>query len=201
MSGREGVFAGDDPFDLLRRWMDEAKLSEINDPDAAALATVDESLLPNVRMVLLRIVGTNDVVFFTNYTSTKAKEIEGAGKAALALHWKSLRRQVRVRGPVAKESGELADDYFASRSLGSRLGAWASDQSSPLSSRQELEDRLAHVTETHGHTPPRPDFWGGYRLSPIEMEFWRDGEHRLHDRFVWRRATPNDQWNVTRLFP
>lgn len=201
MQDRSGIFAGSNPFLILQRWMDEAKLSEINDPDAAALATVDISGLPNVRMVLLKAIEENSVVFFTNYTSTKAQEIESSGKAAMVMHWKSLRRQVRIRGGVARATQQISDDYFASRSLGSRLGAWASDQSSILASRQELKDRLTEVKSIHGEHPSRPDFWGGYRMSPVEVEFWCDGDHRLHDRFVWRKNKRGDGWSVSRLFP
>lgn len=201
MQDKSGIFAGSNPFVIFQRWMDEAKLSEINDPDAAALATVDTSGSPNVRMVLLKAIEANSVMFFTNYTSTKAQEIESAGKAALVMHWKSLRRQVRLRGSVARTTQQMSDDYFASRSLGSRLGAWASDQSSILISRQELEERLTEVKSTHGEHPSRPDFWGGYRMSPVEIEFWCDGKHRLHDRFVWRRSQSSDAWSVSRLFP
>lgn len=207
MSDRGGIFAGDDPFAIVRRWMDEAAAVEPNDPDAIALATVDGEGMPNVRMVLLRGIedaadgGTGGFVFYTNYGSQKAREIDVNGKAAFVLHWKSLRRQIRVRGLVEREDGPTADAYFASRSLQSRLGAWASRQSQPLSSRSALMAEVARMTAVHGTAPTRPPFWGGFRIRPLEIEFWADGAFRLHDRFRWRRATLRDPWEVTRLNP
>lgn len=201
MSDRSGIFAGDDPFALARGWLTEAEISEPNDPNAIALATVDETGLPNVRMVLLKEIEAAAFVFYTNYGSVKAREIDGSGKAALVMHWKSLRRQIRVRGLVAREDGPQADAYFASRSLKSRLGAWASHQSQPLSSRTALMVEVAKVTAEHGHAPTRPPFWGGYRITPLEIEFWADGAFRLHDRFRWSRAGPEDPWSVARLSP
>jgi pyridoxamine 5'-phosphate oxidase len=202
---RSGIFAGDDPFDLVRAWLAEAAASEPNDPDAIALATVDADGLPNVRMVLLRSVdGQGDdgsFVFYTNYTSRKGREIEGAGKAAFVLHWKSLRRQIRVRGSVQREDGPQADAYYASRSLKSRLGAWASQQSQPLSSRGHLMAEVAKMTATHGTNPPRPPFWGGFRIRPVEIEFWADGAFRLHDRFRWTRHPSGHGWSSERLNP
>ncbi len=201
MTDRTGIFAGDDPISIIRRWMDEARHTELNDPEAAALATVNSAGLPNVRMVLVKTIEDGGLLFFTNYKSAKARELDSAGQAALVMHWKSLRRQIRVRGSVERESGKIADDYFASRSPGSRLGAWASVQSSALSSRQVLESRLAEARSMHGTDPRRPEFWGGFRLTPLEVEFWRDGEHRLHDRFVWRRSCSGAGWTVGRLYP
>lgn len=201
MSDRTGIFAGDDPFDIARRWLAEAEQSEINDPNAIALSTVDESGMPNTRMVLLKEVETTAFVFYTNYESTKAREIEGAGKAAFVAHWKSLRRQIRVRGHVTREGGAQADAYYASRSLKSRLGAWASAQSRPLDSRASLMAKVARITAQKGTNPERPSFWGGYRITPIEIEFWADGAFRLHDRFAWRRDGVDAAWVVTRLNP
>lgn len=198
---RDGIFAGDDPFAIARRWLDEAVPKETNDPNAIALATVDASGLPNVRMVLLKDIEAAAFVFYTNYGSAKAQEIEGAGKAAFVMHWKSLRRQVRVRGVVSREEGEQADAYFASRSLKSRLGAWASQQSQPLASRTTLLAEVAKITATKGPNPPRPPFWGGYRIHPLEIEFWADGAFRLHDRFRWQRETLEDEWEISRLNP
>ena len=140
-------------------------------------------------------------MFYTNYDSAKAVEVEQAGKAAFVMHWKSLRRQVRVRGIVEREDGPQADEYYASRSLKSRLGAWASQQSRPLSSRSALMAEVAKVTATKGTNPPRPSFWGGFRIIPNEIEFWADGKFRLHDRFVWRRADRKENWKITRLNP
>ncbi len=201
MSDRSGIFAGDDPFELSKSWLKEAEAGEINDPNAAAFATVDASGMPNVRVLLLKDIEADAFVFYTNYTSAKAQEIEASGKAAFVIHWKSLRRQIRARGLVSKEDGPAADEYYQSRALGSRLGAWASHQSAPLSSRAELEARLEEVKETHGDTPQRPPFWGGFRLIPLEMEFWVDGPNRLHDRFRWRRNEASEPWEITRLNP
>ncbi|MFN3846563.1 MAG: pyridoxamine 5'-phosphate oxidase [Paracoccaceae bacterium] len=198
---RSGIFAGDDPFALARRWMGEAEASEPNDPNAIALATVDLSGMPNVRMVLLKDIEDDAFVFYTNYGSKKAQEIEAAGKAAFVLHWKSLRRQIRVRGVTEREEGPQADEYYASRSLKSRLGAWASQQSQPLSSREYLMAEVAKLTLTKGTNPPRPSFWGGFRIRPVEIEFWADGAFRLHDRFRWTRGSSLEQWEIQRLNP
>ncbi len=198
---RDGIFAGEDPFAIARTWLDEARGTEPNDPDAIALATVDANGLPNVRMVLLREVEAASFVFYTNYTSRKATEIEAAGKAAFVMHWKSLRRQIRVRGLTSREDGPQADAYFASRSLKSRLGAWASQQSQPLSSRTALMAEVARVTAAHGINPARPPFWGGIRIVPLEIEFWADGAFRLHDRFRWSRPDPQSAWTIQRLNP
>jgi pyridoxamine 5'-phosphate oxidase len=202
MTERSGIFGGDDPFAIARSWLAEAEASEINDPNAIALATVDpDSLLPNVRMVLLKEIEEAAFVFYTNYESAKAGEIERAGNAAFVMHWKSLRRQIRVRGAVTREEGPQADDYFRSRSLKSRLGAWASRQSRPLESRAALMAEVARMTALHGTAPNRPPFWGGFRIAPVEIEFWADGAFRLHDRFVWRRSSPGAEWEILRLNP
>jgi len=201
MSERSGIFAGDDPFGIARAWLAEAEASEPNDPNAIALSTVDAQGLPNVRMVLLKEVEDAAFVFYTNYDSRKAAEIEGAGKAAFVMHWKSLRRQIRVRGIVTREDGPKADAYYASRSLKSRLGAWASQQSQPLASRTALMAEVARRTAEFGTNPPRPPFWGGFRITPVEIEFWADGPFRLHDRFRWERASPEDTWEIKRLSP
>jgi pyridoxamine 5'-phosphate oxidase len=201
MSERSGIFAGDDPFAIARSWLAEAEKTEVNDPNAIALSTVDASGMPNARMVLLKDIEDGAFVFYTNYGSAKAQELDGAGKAAFVMHWKSLRRQVRVRGTITREDGPQADEYYASRSLKSRLGAWASRQSQPLKSRTSLMAEVAKVTAQHGTAPTRPPFWGGFRLVPSEIEFWADGAYRLHDRFVWRRANPSESWEITRLNP
>ncbi|AAV95409.2 pyridoxamine 5'-phosphate oxidase [Ruegeria pomeroyi] len=201
MSDRTGIFAGDDPFAIARDWLAEAERSEPNDANAIALATVDASGLPNVRMVLLKEIEPAAFVFYTNYESAKAIELEQAGKAAFVMHWKSLRRQLRVRGTITREEGPQADDYYASRSLKSRLGAWASRQSRPLSSRAALMAEVAKITAAKGPNPPRPPFWGGFRLTPVEIEFWADGAFRLHDRFVWRRNSAGESWVIQRLNP
>ena len=201
MEKRTGLFAGNDPFEIARNWLAEAVAAEVNDANAMALSTVDADGLPNARMVLLKGIESDAFVFYTNYNSAKAQEIDAAGKAAFVIHWKSLRRQIRVRGTISKEEGPLADDYYASRSLQSRLGAWASDQSKPLASRGALMAKVAKVTATKGTNPARPPFWGGYRITPVEVEFWADGAYRLHDRFVWRRADTYSEWATSRLNP
>mgnify|MGYP006192855947 FL=1 len=207
MSDRSGIFAGDDPFAIAQRWLEEAEATEINDPNAIALSTVDAQGLPNARMVLLKEIEQpqgaeqGGFVFYTNYGSAKGREIEETGKAAFVMHWKSLRRQIRVRGITSREDGPKADAYYASRSLKSRLGAWASDQSKPLSSRAHLLAQVAKIATAKGTNPLRPPFWGGIRIHPLEVEFWADGVFRLHDRFVWRRNERDTAWTVERLNP
>ena len=200
-TGGSGGVAGGDPSELEKLWMAEGETSEINEPSAIALATVDADGMPNASMVLLKDVEDAAFGFYTNYTAKKAQEIDGAEKAAFVMHWKSLRRQIRVRGHVTKEDGPQADEYYNSRSLKSRLGAWASDQSKPLASRASLMAEVAKVTAKMGANPTRPPFWGGYRITPIEIEFWADGEFRLHNRFRWTRAAPDEPWDVVRWNP
>ncbi len=201
MSDRDGIFAGDNPFEIIRSWMAEAESSEPNDHNAVALATVDGGGLPNVRMVLLKDVEDDGFVFYTNYEGVKASELDAAGKAAFVLHWKSLRRQIRVRGTVSREDGPQADAYYNSRSLKSRIGAWASEQSKPLTSRSSLMANVAKITAQKGVNPERPPFWGGFRIKPVEIEFWADGAFRLHDRFRWTRTASGEDWIVDRLNP
>ncbi|MCL4187221.1 MAG: pyridoxamine 5'-phosphate oxidase [Rhodobacteraceae bacterium] len=206
MGERGGIFAGEDPFAIARAWLSEAEASEPNDPNAIALATVDADGLPNVRMVLLKAIdadgrGDGGFVFYTNLESAKGREIAATGRAAFVLHWKSLRRQIRVRGTVTPAGVAEADAYFAARSLQSRLGAWASRQSRPLESRMALMAEVARAAARFGASPPRPPFWGGLRIRPAEIEFWADGAFRLHDRFCWRRAAETGQWHVERLNP
>ena len=203
---RSGIFAGESPFVLAQTWLDDATRSEPNDPNAIALSTVDPTGLPNIRMVLLKEIETTGAgggafVFYTNYGSVKAQEIEAAGKAAFVMHWKSLRRQIRVRGLVVREDGPQADAYYRSRSLQSRLGAWASHQSQPLASRATLMAEVARQTAKRGPMPARPPFWGGYRILPLEVEFWADGAFRLHDRFRWSRDSIDQPWEIGRLSP
>lgn len=201
MTELTGIFAGDDPFEIARRWLVEAEASEPNDPNAIALATVDSDGLPNMRMVLLKEIADDGFVFYTNYDSAKGQELAASGKAGFVMHWKSLRRQIRVRGTVIRQDGPEADAYYASRSLKSRLGAWASQQSRPLSGRAALMAEVAKVSARYGLNPPRPPFWGGFKITPLEIEFWADGDFRLHDRFVWRRTDTSASWSVTRLSP
>jgi len=198
---RSGIFVGDDPFALAQKWLEEAANTEPNDPNAIALSTVDADGLPNARMVLLKEIESDAFVFYTNFGSAKAMEVEATGKAAFVMHWKSLRRQVRVRGEVSRVNGDQADEYFNSRSLQSRLGAWASEQSKPLESRANLMAKVAKLAVSKGMHPPRPPFWGGFRIVPVEIEFWADGAHRLHDRFKWHRLHPQADWVVERLNP
>ncbi len=201
MSDRAGIFAGDDPIALAKSWLAEAEAREVNDANAMSLATVDADGLPNVRIVLLKDIEADAFVFYTNYESQKAEEIAYSGTAAFVLHWKSLRRQIRVRGRVEKEDGPKADAYYASRPLESRIGAWASAQSRPLAVRSDLEAEVARTAEIHGESPARPPFWGGFRIFPAQIEFWADGAHRLHDRFQWRKSREGEMWTVTRLNP
>jgi pyridoxamine 5'-phosphate oxidase len=198
---RDGIFAGDDPFAIARAWLAEAEPREVNDPNAIALATVDAEGLPNVRMVLLKEIEDDGFVFYTNHGSAKGREIAATGKAAFVLHWKSLRRQIRVRGMTERVEGPQADAYFASRALQSRLGAWASRQSEPLASRGALVAEVAKVALREGPDPRRPPFWGGIRIRPVEIEFWADGAFRLHDRFRWTRPGPRAPWVIERLHP
>ncbi|MEP3675790.1 pyridoxamine 5'-phosphate oxidase [Sulfitobacter sp.] len=198
---RTGIFSGDDPFALARDWLALARTEEINDSNAMALSTVDPDGMPNVRIVLLKEIEEGAFVFYTNFNSVKAHELDSSGKAAFVMHWKSLRRQVRARGLISRVDDAKADKYYNSRSLKSRLGAWASDQSQPLDCRETLENALEVATQKYGDTPPRPPFWGGFRLIPLEMEFWADGDARLHNRFKWVRDTIETPWRVTRLNP
>ena len=197
----EKLFAGEEPFTIFRRWLEEARETEINDPDAIALATVDKEGLPNVRMVLLRIIEDDAFVFFTNYGSKKAQEALLTNKVAFNIHWKSLRRQIRVRGIVEKEDGMIADKYFSEREVGSQTAAWASKQSETLTDRQELIERWQSYKNQFEKNVGRPDFWGGIRIKPIQIEFWADGQYRLHDRFLWERELGEKSWRVRRLYP
>lgn len=203
MADRSGIFAGDDPFAIVRSWLAEAEKTEPNDPSAIALATADTDGLPDVRMVLLKSVDGSGLdgsfVFYTNYESAKGNQLHENPKAAFVMHWKSLRRQIRVRGRIAREDGPEADAYFASRALQSRLGAWASRQSRPLKSRAALLAEAARQGMFHGKNPPRPPFWGGFRLHPTQIEFWADGEFRLHNRFLWEKR--EGEWHIGRLSP
>ena len=197
----EKLFVGEEPFTIFRRWLEEARKTEVNDPDAIALATVDKEGLPNVRMVLLRIIEEDAFVFFTNYGSKKAQEAFLTNKVAFNLHWKSLRRQIRVRGHVEKEDGIIADKYFSEREVGSQTAAWASKQSETLTDRQELIERWQSYKNQFEKNVVRPDFWGGIRIKPVQIEFWADGQYRLHDRFLWERKLGEKSWSVRRLYP
>jgi pyridoxamine 5'-phosphate oxidase len=201
MTNKSDIFFGDDPFQIFKRWFEEAATTEINDPDAIALSTVDLAGLPNIRMVLLREIEDSSFVFYTNYGSVKSKEISNNQRAAFVWHSKSLRRQIRVRGHVEKENGRMADLYYQSRSIKSRVGAWASVQSQPLQSKSDLLEQVEYFEKKYGDSPDRPPFWGGWRIKPLEIEFWADGDARLHDRFRWSRNSLENTWDVQRLNP
>jgi pyridoxamine 5'-phosphate oxidase len=190
------------PEPLFSAWLDEAERAEINDPNAMTLATVDASGMPNARVVLLKGVDDRGFVFYTNFESAKGKELFGNSKAALCFYWKSLRRQVRVRGTVETVSTPEADAYYATRPRGSRIGAWASPQSRPLGSRAELKEAVARFEkEFEGMNPARPRYWSGFRVIPLEIEFWQDRPFRLHDRIVFQREVAETPWTKTRLYP
>jgi pyridoxamine 5'-phosphate oxidase len=191
-----------EPFELFAAWLEAAEKSEPNDPNAMALATVDADGLPNVRMVLLKAADPSGFTFYSNAESAKGEELRANMKAAAVLHWKSLRRQVRLRGPVALVDDAEADAYFASRPLQSRIGAWASQQSRPLESRFALETAAAKFAAKFAFGEiPRPPYWIGYKIAPTYLEFWSDGAFRLHDRIAFRRAAPQDAWRKERLYP
>lgn len=200
-----GLTTGDfteesEPFALFAAWLKDAEASEINDPNAVALATVDADGLPNVRMVLLKGFDSRGFVFYTNFESQKGQEILGQKKAAMCFHWKSLRRQIRLRGEVEVVSGAEADEYYQSRPLGSRIGAWASKQSRPLEGRFALEKAVAEYTAKYAlGNVPRPPHWSGFRIIPKSIEFWHDRKFRLHDRIEFRRD--GDGWSKVRMYP
>lgn len=196
------LFAETEPFALFERWFTEAKAKEPGDPNAMALATADASGFPDARMVLLKGVDCTGFVFYTNGESAKGRQLEANPRAAAVFHWKSIRRQVRVRGPIERVSAEEADVYFRSRDRGARLGAWASKQSRPLEDRLALEKRIAEFAAKFGlGEVPRPDYWGGYRIVPLAIEFWRDRPFRLHDRLVFTRESAGAAWAKSRLYP
>ena len=192
----------DDPFALFRLWFAEAAEKEINDPDAITLATVDASGLPDARAMLCKQVDERGFVFFTNGQSAKGAEIAANSKAAILYHWKSLRRQVRARGPLTKIADGESDAYFNTRPRVSRIGAWASQQSRPLESRAALEAAVMTYERRFGSAPvPRPDYWRGYRLEPVEIEFWLDRPSRLHERLQFKRHSPGSPWEKRLLYP
>jgi len=201
-----GIFATEDPYALARAWLGEAGASEPEDANAVALATTDAQGMPNVRMVLLKEIEESQVrggfVFYTNFDSAKGLELKANAKAAMVFHWKSLRRQVRLRGIVELVPPKQADAYYASRAYQSRIGAWASRQSRPLANRRTLLADVAKLAAKYPLNPPRPAHWGGYRIRPTEIEFWANGDFRLHDRFRWTRLKPDStSWTVQRLSP
>jgi pyridoxamine 5'-phosphate oxidase len=194
--------AADDPFALFAAWLEEATASEPRDPTAMTLATVDGDGLPNARMVLLKGADARGFVFFTNMGSQKGRELDAHPKAALVFHWKSLNRQIRVRGMVERVTDAEADAYFATRPKQAQIGAWASKQSQPLESRFAFEQAIAKVAAKYviGEVP-RPQGWSGWRIEPQRFEFWHDRPFRLHDRIEFRRSGPDAPWTKTRLYP
>lgn len=206
MAEPKDIFEGDDPVAVAARWLAEAEGAEPEDPNAMQLATVDGAGMPDVRTVLLKEIepaargAPGAFVFYTNYEGAKSAQLaQSEGRCAFVLHWKSLRRQVRVRGRAAREDGATADAYYASRGIDSRLGAWASAQSRPLASREALMEEVARAAARHGESPPRPPHWGGWRIVPGQMELWADGPARLHDRF--RYDWDGAAWSRARLAP
>jgi pyridoxamine 5'-phosphate oxidase len=190
------------PFALFGQWLKAAEAREVNDPNAMSVATIDADGLPNLRMVLLKGWDEAGFVFYTNFESAKGRELCAHPQAALCFHWKSLRRQVRARGPVETVTDAEADEYFATRPRLSRIGAWASKQSRPLESRFALEKAAAQYGIKYAiGGVPRPPHWSGFRLVPVELEFWADRPFRLHDRLVFRRPEPGGPWLKERLYP
>ncbi|MGH6889134.1 MAG: pyridoxamine 5'-phosphate oxidase [Rhizomicrobium sp.] len=197
-----GIAPDGDPFARFAGWMADAAKSEPNEPEAMALATVDENGRPDVRMVLLKAADANGFVFYTNVESAKGRDLRAHPHAALCFHWKTIRRQVRVRGPAAPVGDAEADAYFATRAKDSQIGAWASAQSRPMEARFALEREIAKYAAKYALTKvPRPPHWSGFRVTPLEMEFWRNRPFRLHDRLLYRRASPDAPWRTERLYP
>lgn len=199
----EGLFGRTEPYALFAEWLADAKHKEINDPNGMALATVDQNGLPDVRMVLLKDVSRRGFVFYTNFESDKGRQLAATGKAALLFHWKSLRRQVRVRGPVERVTEAEADAYFATRARATQIGSWASEQSRPMPDKGALKRRMAEfgLKFSEEEALPRPPNWSGYRVLANHVEFWRDRPFRLHDRLVFERDGPEAEWRRERLYP
>ena len=190
-----------DPIPLFKKWLSEAEKTEPRDPNAMQLATVAKNGMPSVRTVLLKDIINRDFVFYTNYESRKSNEILDTSKGAICFYWKSLNRQVRLVGSIKKVSDEISDNYYKSRSRGSRIGAWSSKQSRELDSRNTLMEEVKAFEAKYPNNIPRPNFWGGFALTPIEFEFWEDGDFRLHNRFILKPTEKKDQWTAKRYYP
>lgn len=190
-----------DPIPLFKKWLSEAEKTEPRDPNAMQLATVAKNGMPSVRTVLLKDIINGDFVFYTNYESRKSNEILDTSKGAICFYWKSLNRQVRLVGSIKKVSDEVSDNYYKSRSRGSRIGAWSSKQSRELDSRNTLMEEVKAFEAKYPNDIPRPNFWGGFALTPIEFEFWEDGDFRLHNRFILKPTEKKDQWTAKRYYP
>jgi len=190
-----------DPILLFKQWLSEAEKKEIRDPNAMQIATVSKNGMPSVRTVLLKDIIDGSFVFYTNYESRKSNEISETGKGAICFYWKSLNRQVRLVGNIKKVPEDISDKYYQSRSRGSRIGAWASEQSRELESREVLMEKVKLMEAKYTDYIPRPSNWGGYALTPREFEFWQDGDFRLHDRFILKPTNIKDQWIAKRHYP
>ena len=190
-----------DPIELFQKWFKEAQAKEIRDPNAMQIATVSKNGFPSVRTVLLKDIINRNFVFYTNYESRKSREIFETGKVAICFYWKSINRQVRVVGEIDKIPEKVSDQYFESRSLGSRIGAWASIQSQPLKNRETLLKRVEEFKNKFDENVPRPKHWGGFKIIPNEFEFWQDGDFRLHDRFILKPLGHSNLWECQRYYP
>ena len=190
-----------DPIPLFKKWLSEAEKTEPRDPNAMQLATVAKNGMPSVRTVLLKDIINGNFVFYTNYESRKSNEILDTSKGAICFYWKTLNRQVRLIGSIKKVSDEISDNYYKSRSRGSRIGAWSSKQSRELDSRNTLMEEVKAFEAKYPNDIPRPSFWGGFALTPIEFEFWEDGDFRLHNRFILKPTEKKNQWTAKRYYP
>ena len=190
-----------DPIELFQKWFKEAEEKEISDANAMQIATVSKNGFPSVRTVLMKDIIDGNFVFYTNYESRKSKEILETKKAAICFYWKSINRQIRVVGEIKKISEEISDKYFRTRSLGSKIGAWASMQSKPLKSRKTLLNKVEELKKKFDNNVPRPKYWGGFQIIPNEFEFWQDGEFRLHDRFILKPIDKSSFWKCQRHYP
>ena len=190
-----------DPTLLFKNWLSQAEKKEIRDPNAMQLATVAKNGMPSVRTVLLKDIIKGEFIFYTNYESRKSNEISETGKGAICFYWKSLNRQIRLNGSIKKVSKKVSDEYYNSRSRGSRIGAWASQQSRELESREILMNKVKLFESKYNDDIPRPNFWGGFALKPVEFEFWQDGDFRLHDRFILKPTRVKNEWIAKRYYP